>query len=111
VEKALRQVETSKAELEAKRHKAKGDVVEVMLEASNPFAAFCVTDVFGYQSGSGYISTLIKARKELRTLRKPSEGEIKLEGLKACQGLIARLENLTADLQARVLTMCEPLLG
>ena len=80
----------------------------VTLSVGDLFADFCLTNVFGEQTNSGYVKAMINARKELRILDKPTDNEVRLKQLEACQALVPKLDKLKDTAQWEpVLTMCE----
>lgn len=84
-------IEKARKEAEKAKKAEKLEIYKVMLTApGNPFAAFCMTDIFGDIKESGYVKTMIDARKELREIDKPTVEEVMMEKLKVCQALILK---------------------
>ena len=94
--------------------KANIAIKQTLFAAKNPFAAFCLTNVFGDLGSSGYVNTMINARRELRELDQTTDNEIRLKQLEICKMLIDELKQLPEAQQKEsrnvALAMCEKLI-
>ena len=106
--------ETSRSKAEDKLREANIAIKQTLFAAKNPFAAFCLTNVFGDPGSSGYVNTMINARRELRELDQTTDNEIRLKQLEICKMLIDELKQLPEAQQKEsrnvALAMCEKLI-
>ncbi len=102
---AIEKSRQSKSNASSRIKDAEVTIAAVMLEQGNPFATFCVTQVFGEQSEHGFISTMIKARKELRDLDHRSEkSEIRIQHLQTCRNMLEG--ELTEEQRTEAIKFC-----
>ena len=96
-----------KAKAEEEIHSAEITITTKLLEAGNPFASFCATQIFGNQNVAGFIPTMLNARRELRELDRPTANTVQLRRLDVCAMLAANFKGLDAAVQGKIVDFCD----